>query len=63
MDDFLNSQQAADFLDLKPGTLANWRVKGIGPQFFRLGGYVRYDRNDLIAFARSRPCMSTSEAA
>lgn len=67
MDDFLTPKQAAEFLGLAVGTLANWRVRGDGPRFFRLGGsrggYVRYDRADLAAYARSRPCQSTSEAA
>lgn len=63
MDDFLNPVEAAAFLGLSSSTLANWRVRGEGPRFYRLGGYIRYDRSDLIAFARSRPCNSTSEAA
>jgi hypothetical protein len=67
MDEFLTPKQAAEFLGLAVGTLANWRVRGAGPRFFRLGGarggHIRYDRADLMAFARAKPCLSTSQAA
>lgn len=43
---------------LAAGTLRNWRSKGIGPPFIRIGKAVLYARADLEAWEarqRSRP--------
>jgi Helix-turn-helix domain len=53
--DLLTEQEAADFLDLKPGTLAVWRSTGrykLG--FVKVGAWVRYRRADLEAWLASR---------
>lgn len=42
-DAMLSTRRAADFLGLSPGTLANWRCSGTGPEFHKLGAKaVRY---------------------
>ena len=50
-DGLLNARAAADFLDVHPVTLANWRVDGQGPKFLRIGPRnIRYRRSDLLTY-------------
>lgn len=61
--ELLDEQAAADFLDLKPGTLAVWRSVGrYGLPFVKVGHRVRYRRSDLVAWLerRTRPSGSTA---
>lgn len=51
----LDPRDAGKFLggSKKPvptGTLANWRSRGDGPAFIRIGHNIRYLTSDLIAF-------------
>jgi predicted DNA-binding transcriptional regulator AlpA len=39
---YLNTQEVAERLRLSEGTLANWRTKGEGPQYVKLGRKVLY---------------------
>ena len=53
--DLLNEKAAADFLDLKPGTLSVWRSTGrYQIPFLKVGHLVRYRRADLEAWLESR---------
>ena len=59
MDDFqandlLNSHQAADFLTLTGATLANWRSRGFGPCYVKIGRSVRYRVVDLRNWIEDR---------
>lgn len=58
----LDGPQAAQFLGLGLRTLANWRCRGEGPAFLRVGRSVKYDRRDLEAWLDGRRFRSTSEA-
>ena len=58
--DLLKSQQAAEFLKISAKTLANWRNKGKGPNFVKIGGSVSYRFRDLEAFVAIRVYSSTS---
>ncbi len=58
----LDNNQAADFLGLGRRTLENWRVRGDGPRFLRVGRAIRYARSDLEAWLDTRRFRSTSEA-
>lgn len=51
---------AADRLGLEPSTLANWRYRGGGPLFIKVGGRVRYRLCDLAEWLDSRSRSSTS---
>ena len=46
--DLLTPEQVAEMLQVHPGTLENWRVRGDGPPFVKLGNKrrsaVRYPR-------------------
>lgn len=61
-DRLLTEDEAADVCNIKPQTLAAWRLRGCGPTFLKLGRSVRYDERDLAAFLASRRCNNTAEA-
>lgn len=46
----LTAAQAAEFLGIKPTTLANWRMSNKGPEYMRIGRMIRYRYNDVAAF-------------
>tara|TARA_R110002072_G_scaffold102306_1_gene225069 strand:- start:886 stop:1095 length:210 start_codon:yes stop_codon:yes gene_type:complete len=51
--EWLSPEVAAKYLDTSPNTLADWRFKGKGPAFKRVGQrMVRYRRSDLEAFMK-----------
>ena len=53
--DIWNTPQAAQYIGIKPGTLAKWRRHGHGPRFLRIGhNTVRYRKADVDAFLESR---------
>lgn len=53
--DLLDEKAAADFLDLKPGTLSVWRSTGrYRIPFVKVGHLVRYRRTDLENWLQSR---------
>lgn len=53
-DDLLNETEAAKALGVRRQTLSNWRWRGIGPRFHKVGQkLVRYRRADLLTFVDS----------
>ena len=51
----LNTQQAADYLGLKKGTLINWRcTKKEGIPYIKVGGRVSYRQKDLDQWLMSK---------
>jgi hypothetical protein len=46
----LTRVDAATFLGLATGTLANWESRGLGPRSVKVGGRVFYFLRDLEAF-------------
>ena len=58
---FLNAKEAAEYLGLKPNTLAKMRVYGNGPKFRKHGFRVLYAIDDLIAWSEGTRRSSTSE--
>ena len=58
---YLDTEQAAAHLNMRPKTLARYRVSGGGPVYHLLGRLVRYLREDLDRWAQSRPRKSTSD--
>lgn len=48
---FINQQQAADLLGLKPGTLSVWRCTGrYDLPFTKMGRHIRYSVRDIARF-------------
>ena len=60
----MNEHQAAALLGVAVKTLRNWRCRGDGPKFVKLGGgrLVRYRQSDLTDFIERDVRASTSEA-
>lgn len=49
--DLLSELEVSASLKISPQTLRNWRAKGEGPRFFKVGKRViRYRRSDVDAF-------------
>lgn len=48
--EYMNTERAADLLGLSKVTLEQWRCRGEGPPFRRLGRSIRYARADLVAW-------------
>ena len=47
---FMVPKQAAQYLNVNPRLLENWRWKKCGPRFVKVGNSVRYTREDLDSF-------------
>tara|TARA_B100001057_G_scaffold376747_1_gene381956 strand:- start:1383 stop:1595 length:213 start_codon:yes stop_codon:yes gene_type:complete len=50
MSNLLKEVEAARYLRLRPKTLRQWRSSGYGPQYYRVGGSIRYDQKHLEKF-------------
>lgn len=48
--ELLDTEAAAEYLGVRPQTLANWRYLGRGPRYYRVVSLVKYDRADLDAW-------------
>lgn len=59
-DEFLTTEETANYLKIAVPTLEGYRVKGIGPSFVKLGRRVVYSRADLDAYAAANKHKSTS---
>ncbi|MCP5113512.1 MAG: helix-turn-helix domain-containing protein [bacterium] len=58
---YLDTQEAAEYLRIRPATLDRWRSVGGGPAFIKLGGRVVYAQADLDAFAEAGRRTSTAD--
>lgn len=57
MRELMTTENAAQFLGVKPNTLIKWRHQGTGPTFVKLGRSVRYEPDVLerwVKINRSR---------
>jgi hypothetical protein len=63
--ELIDEKTAAEFLDLKPRTLQDWRQRSSqGPPFVRISGRcVKYRRIDLRRWSEERLRKSTSDIA
>lgn len=53
----MSQDQAAAYLNIKPGTLAVWRSTNRRKlAFVKIGGHVRYRREDLDKFIADNVC-------
>ena len=52
---FLKTEEAAEVLNKSPGTLIVWRsTKRYNLPYHKVGGSVRYDLDDLLAFLEAQ---------
>jgi hypothetical protein len=58
---YTDTNGAASFLLNSAQTMANWRLKGGGPPFSKIGKKVIYAVSDLLAFIEARKVTSTSQ--
>jgi len=57
----LDNTQAAEYLGVSPTTLTTWRsTQRYDLPFVKVGGLVRYDEADLIAFIEARKVRITT---
>ncbi|CAM5344716.1 helix-turn-helix domain-containing protein [Corynebacterium variabile] len=56
----LNLSQAAELLNVHPGTLRSWRAMGRGPASFKIGSRVMYDRDALVAWIDQQRATTTN---
>lgn len=57
------TKEVAEFLRKKPHTLENWRVKGFGPPWRRVGHDVQYDWDEVYAWWDAQTGKSSGNAA
>ena len=60
-EELILTSEAAELLKLATGTLQNWRTRGGGPPYIRIGGRIVYDREATLAWARSKTRTATTE--
>ncbi|MHB9150482.1 MAG: helix-turn-helix domain-containing protein [Thermoleophilia bacterium] len=53
--------ETAVFLNLSERTLCNWRWRGVGPNFLKLCGAVRYDPEHVREWQARQERTSTSD--
>ena len=52
---FLTTAEAAEFLNVTAWLVNDWRRRGVGPTYFRLGTkLIRYRKVDLVAWLNGR---------
>jgi Helix-turn-helix domain len=57
----LNTREAAAYLSTSPSTLNKRRLTGDGPMYLKIGHLVRYEIEDLDAYARRDRRQHTSK--
>jgi len=64
---YLTPAETRDFLRTSTQTLANWRSRGGGPPFVRVGSgkraMIRYRVSDLTRWLDARTCVHTGTPA
>lgn len=58
---YLSVFQAAQVLGYSPRTLDDWRFRGGGPRYLKIGRSIRYRTEDLIDWAESHGQRNTGE--
>lgn len=59
----LTTAQVAEILLVKPGTLRLWRMQEKGPDFRKIGHYVRYAEKDVLSYLDSTTRSHTHQTA
>ena len=56
---YLRADAASRFVGVDKITLAQWRSKGVGPKFRRIGTRILYSVESLITFVEKHPLVGT----
>ena len=59
---WLNTVEAAERIRRRPRTMTGWRMRGVGPPYFRIEGVVLYRPADLDAWLESCRCTPERES-
>lgn len=59
----LTPKETAERLRMTIGTLANWRVRGDGPRYVKLGRKVLYPLPEIEAFEKRQIRSSTAQGS
>lgn len=59
MKKLLTEREIADLLNMSMRTLQEYRFRGIGPRFIKIGRAVRYSPEDVEAYIAARRRAST----
>ena len=57
----MTEKEAAELICYTPRALQNWRLRGGGPKYVKIGRSVRYQRSDVLAFIEERKRFHTSQ--
>ena len=60
--ELMTTAQAAALLQVRPATLEQWRWRGCGPRFVKVGRSCRYRRTDLDDYLSGRTFENTTQA-
>lgn len=52
--EYLDAAEASIFLNIAPKTLEDWRARGKGPAYNRVGRLIRYNIDELRAWMREQ---------
>jgi hypothetical protein len=63
MTDFISTVEAAAALQVNHTQLENWRSRNFGPPYFKVGGAVLYDRDELLRWFKARRIEPSSPTA
>ncbi len=61
LDQHMVERDVADLICQSVRTLQKWRQTGGGPQFFKFGSSVRYQRRDVVEWIEARRKGHTSQ--
>ncbi|MCI4660339.1 MAG: helix-turn-helix domain-containing protein [Neomegalonema sp.] len=56
----LTQKQLAERWRMSPRTLEQWRWRGVGPKYLKLGGRVLYRVEDVVSFENARQHSNTA---
>lgn len=61
--ELLTSGELAEKLHKSAAALAQWRYKGIGPKFIKLGSGIRYRASDVEAWLDAQTRQQTGQVS
>jgi predicted DNA-binding transcriptional regulator AlpA len=50
----LTPKRISELTQVAEGTLENWRGRGIGPPYYKIGHVVRYDEAEIMAWLENK---------
>ena len=53
-DQLMTEKDVASLICITPRALQNWRLRGGGPEYIKIGRSVRYQRSDVMQFINER---------